>query len=260
MAEQHPGIVFLLRNEVIFDPVEPFDVLREQDRPFPVVFQPVFGKVFPEPVPVRDVEVQIGVDAVFLELVKEVVEFVELIRGELVMPGLVLPDALRRLAFVDMVNAHDVDAQGGEAPGQPFGAGMIRKGFGMGEIRAQEADAASIGVHDMALAVDGQASVPTGRCRVECGDVRHAFVRRIIAHREGDVGGAERIILRGRDLPAVFGALFGLPLEFDLCGAAPVAGCGCIPDSGRLMDCGWWMDFPAACRAGCPVADAADEK
>lgn len=70
MAEQHPGIVFLLRNEVFFDPVEPFGVLREQDRPFPVVFQPVFGKVFPEPVPVRDVEVQIGVDAVFLELGK----------------------------------------------------------------------------------------------------------------------------------------------------------------------------------------------
>ena len=40
------------------------------------------------------------------------------------------------------------------------------------------------------------------------------------------------LILRGRALPAVFGALFGLPLEFDLCGAAPVAGCAASPTPG----------------------------
>jgi len=87
----------------------------------------------------RHMQVQVGVNAILLELVDEPVQAVKLLGIEVLVVRVGgVPDAAGAMEHVQVVEAHAVNAQGGHASGDARGQVLVREAVGEGHIGPQE--------------------------------------------------------------------------------------------------------------------------
>jgi hypothetical protein len=126
-----------------------------------------------------DEQVEVDVDAVFLELRDEIVEAVEAFVGEVlgVVVGIV-EDVRFRPVRVHVVQAHHVAAEARQARRRPLGRLVIHKHGAAGDHCAPETNRRAV-LEDEAIAVDGEEAVLTRRRVQQVGGVHqrgHAVV------------------------------------------------------------------------------------